>query len=143
MLINVSTPHGLTVTIEAKTGVSGASWTTLGTYNLTGWSGWNDIPMSIGTFGGGANQTGNYWYIRLTFANTSVNSSYTTTKSSIISLRLFGDTCWTRTSNMGETGHLYSYDSSQNATFPASVTAPTFSGSGVATVSEVKTYLGI
>lgn len=144
MLINVSTVgHGLTVTIEAKTGASGASWTTLGTYELNGWSGWNDIPMSISTFGGGTNQTGNYWYMRLTFANTTVNSSYTTTKSSIIGLRLFGDTCWTRTSNMGETGHLYSYDSSQNATFPASVTAPTFSGSGVATVSEVKTYLGI
>ena len=149
MLINVSTAgHGLTVTIEAKTGASGASWTTLGTYELNGWSGWNDIPMGISTFGGGTNQTGNYWYMRLTFANTSVNSSYTTTKSSIIGLRLFGDTCWTRTSNMGETGHLYSYDSSQNATFPASVTATTlngttFSGSGVATVSEVKTYLGI
>ena len=148
MLINVSTPHGLTVTVEAKTGVSGASWTTLGTYALSGWSGWNDIPMSISTFGGGTNQTSNYWYIRLTFANTSVNSSYTTTKSSIIGLRLFGDTCWTRTSNMGETGHLYSYDSSQNATFPANVTATTlsgttFSGSGVATLAEVQTYLGI
>lgn len=148
LLINVSTPHGLTVTIEAKTGASGASWTTLGTYNLSGWSGWNDIPLGISTFGGGTNQTGNYWYIRLTFANTSVNSSYTTTKSSIIGLRLFGDTCWTRTSNMGETGHLYSYDYAQNATFPAQVTATTlngttFSGSGVATVSEVETYLGI
>ena len=144
MLINVSTAgHGLTVTIEAKTGVSGASWTTLGTYELNGWSGWNDIPMSISTFGGGTNQTGNYWYMRLTFATTSVSSSYTTTKSSIIGLRLFGDTCWTRTSNMGETGHLYSYDASQNATFPASVNAPTFSGSGVATLAEVKSYLGI
>ncbi len=144
MLINVSTAgHGLTVTIEAKTGASGASWTTLGTYELNGWSGWNDIPMSISTFGGGTNQTGNYWYMRLTFANTSVSSSYTTTKSSIIGLRLFGDTCWTRTSNMGETGHLYSYDASQNATFPANISAPTFSGSGVATLAEVKTYLGI
>lgn len=149
MLINVSTAgHGLTVTIEAKTGASDASWKTLGTYELNGWSGWNDIPMSIGTFGGGTNQTGNYWYMRLTFATTSVSSSYTTTKSSIIGLRLFGDTCWTKTSNMGETGHLYSYDSSQNATFPANVTATTlsgttFSGSGVATVAEVKNYLGI
>ena len=142
MLINVSTAgHGLTVTIEAKTGVSNASWTTLGTYELNGWSGWNDIPMSISTFGGGTNQTGNYWYMRLTFANTSVNSSYTTTKSSIIGLRLFGDTCWTRTSNMGETGHLYSYDSSQNATFPANVTATTFVGalSGNATTATTAT----
>lgn len=145
MLINVSTAgHGLTVTIEAKTGASGANWQTLGTYELNGWSGWNDIPISISTFGGGANQTGNYWYIRLTFANTSVNSSYTTTKSSIIGLRLFGDTCWTRTSNMGETGHLYSYDASQNATFPANVTATTFVGalSGNATTATTATKLG-
>lgn len=141
MLINVSTPHGLTVTIEAKNGTSDATWTTLGTYELTGWSGWNDIPMGISTFGGGKTQTSNYWYLRLTFANTSVNSSYTTTKSSIIGLRLFGDTCWTRTSNMGETGHLYSYDSSQNATFPANVTATTFVGalSGNATTSTTAT----
>lgn len=149
MLINVSTAgHGLTVAIEAKTGASDASWKMLGTYELSGWSGWNDIPVDIGTFGGGTNKTGNYWYIRLTFANTSVNSSYTTTKSSIIGLRLFGDTCWTRTSNMGETGHLYSYDASQNATFPANITATefsgaAFSGNGIATVSEVKSYLGI
>ena len=145
MLINVSTAgHGLTVTIEAKTGVSGASWTTLGTYELNGWSGWNDIPMGISTFGGGTNQTGNYWYMRLTFATTSVSSSYTTTKSSIIGLRLFGDTCWTRTSNMGETGHLYAYDSSQNATFPANVTATTFVGalSGNATTATTATKLG-
>ena len=142
MLINVSTAgHGLTVTVEVKTGVSGANWTTLGTYELNGWSGWNDIPMSISTFGGGTNQTGNYWYMRLTFATTSVSSSYTTTKSSIIGLRLFGDTCWTRTSNMGETGHLYSYDASQNATFPANVTATTFVGalSGNATTATTAT----
>ena len=144
MLINVSTPHGLTVTIEAKSGVSGASWTTLGTYELSGWSGWNDIPIGISTFGGGANQTSNYWYMRLTFANTSVNSSYSTTKSSIIGLRLFGDTCWTRTSNMGETGHIYSYDSSQNTTFPANVTATTFVGalSGNANTATTATKLG-
>ena len=146
MLINVSTAgHGMTVTIEVKTGASNASWSTLGTYELNGWSGWNDIPMSIGTFGGGTNQTSNYWYMRLTFATTSVNSSYTTTKASVIGLRLFGDTCWTRTSNMGETGHLYSYDSSQNATFPANVTATTFTGalSGNATTATNVAWSGV
>ena len=131
MLINVSTAgHGLTVTIEAKTGVSGASWVALGTYDLNGWSGWNDIPMTISTFGGGTTQTGNYWYMRLTFATTSINSNYTTTKSSIVGMRLFGDTCWTRTSNMGETGHLYSYDANQNAIFPADVKATSFTENG-------------
>ena len=129
LLINVSSAgHGLQVTLEIKTGASGASWTTVGTYALSGWSGWNDIPLNFSTLGGGTTQTSNIWYMRLTFATTSVNSSYATSKSSIISMRLFGDTCWTRTSNMGETGHLYSYDTNQNATFPAGVTATTFTG---------------
>ncbi len=130
LLINVSTAgHGLSVTIEYKTGASGASWKTLGTYALSGWSGWNDIDLSgLSTLGGSTTQTGNNWYFRFTYATTSINSSYTTTKSTIIGMRLFGDTCWTRTSNMGETGHLYSYDTAQNATFPAKVTATSFAG---------------
>ena len=130
LLLNVSTVgHGLQVTLETKTGASGASWVTVGTYALNGWSGWNDIPLGFSTLGGGTTQTTNIWYMRLTFAITSVNSSYTATKSTILGMRLFGDTCWGKTSNMGETGHLYSYDTSQNATFPANVTATSFVGS--------------
>lgn len=130
MLLNVSSAgHGISVTVETKTGASGANWSVVGTYSLSGWSGWNDIPLGFSTLGGGKTQTSNIWYMRLTFATTSVLSSYTTTKSSILGIRLFGDTCWTKTSNMGETGHLYSYDIAQNATFPAKVTATSFKGS--------------
>lgn len=124
LLINVNTPHGLNVLIEYKTGVSGAAWQTLGTYKLSGWSGWNEIDISqLTTLGGGTTQTSNNWYLRFTFGNTSVLESYKSSRSSILGIRLFGDTCWTKTSNMGETGHLYSYDASQNATFPAKVKA--------------------
>lgn len=145
LLINVSSPHGLNVTVEAKTGVNNASWTTIGTYALSGWSAWNDIPLNISAFGGVATQTTHYWYLRLTFANTSVNASYATTRSTIIGLRLFGETCWTRTSNMGETGHLYSYDHAQNATFPANVTANTFVGSlsGNASTASAVAWSGV
>ena len=129
LLLNVSTTgHGLSVLLETKTGATNASWSTVGTYALSGWSGWNDIPLSFSTLGGGKDQTYNIWYMRLTFAITSVNSNYSNSRASIIGMRLFGDTCWTKTSNMGETGHLYSYDSAQNATFPAKVTATGFSG---------------
>lgn len=129
LLLNVNTSgHGLSVLIETKTGVTNASWNTVGTYALSGWSGWNDIPLSFTTLGGGKYQTSNIWYMRLTFAITSVSSSYSNSRASIIGMRLFGDTCWTKTSNMGETGHLYSYDTAQNATFPAKVTATGFSG---------------
>ena len=125
LLINVSSAgHGMNVLVETKTGVSGAAWSTFGTYPVSGWSGWNDIPLILGTFGGSTSQTTNVWQIRLTFINTSVSSSYATTRSSILGLRLFGDNCWARTSIMGETGHLYSYDYQQNATFPGSIYSP-------------------
>lgn len=135
LLLNVSSPHGLSVLIETKTGATNASWNTVGTYSLSGWSGWNDIPLSFSTLGGSKGQTSNIWYMRLTFATTSVNSTYSDTKSSIIGMRLFGDTCWTKTSNMGETGHLYSYDTGQNARFPAKVIATSFEGNGASITS--------
>jgi hypothetical protein len=130
LLINMSTNgHGVTATLEYKTGVSGAAWQTLGTYAINGWSGWNEIDVSsLYTLGGGSTQNSNNWYWRLTYRVTSVSESYKSSRPYIIGLRLFGDTCWTRTSNMGETGHLYSYDWEQNATFPAKVTATKFIG---------------
>lgn len=137
MLINVSTPHNITVTIEARTGTSDASWTTFGTYDLRGWSAWNDIPLNPFNFGHKGN-TSNYWYIRLTFEVASFHSSstYLTQLPSILGLRMFGDTCWGKTSNMGETGHLYSYDANQNATFPASVSATSFTENGTTLSSK-------
>ncbi len=125
LLIYVSTPHGLQVTVEYKSGASTGTYTTLGTYPLSGWSGWNEIDIStITTLGGSSTQTSNIWYLRLTYAVTgTINSDYTTTLPHISGIRIFGETCWTETSYMGKTGHLYNYDTSQNATFPAKVKA--------------------
>lgn len=131
LLFNVNTSgHGISVTIEIKTGKSDAAWVTVGTYPLSGWPGWNEIPSSFASLGGSSSQTSNYWYMRLTFATTSVDSSYTTTRSRIVGIRLFGENVYTATSNMGRTGHLYSYDTNQNAIFPANITATRFIGDG-------------
>lgn len=141
MLLNVSSSgHGISVTVETKTGASGANWSAVGTYSLSGWSGWNDIPLGFSTLGGGKDQKNNIWYMRLTFATTSVSSNYKTSKSTILGMRLFGDTCWTKTSNMGETGHLYSYDTSQNATFPGTVSATTLYSNGTKVSVEGHTH---
>lgn len=123
MLINISSSGGMQVLVETRTGTNyqgGGAWSTFGTYTLSGLSGWNDIPLILSTLGGGASQTGNNWQLRLTFIMTSFNSSYPTT-AQVSAIRIYGENSWQTTSNMGATGHLYSYDASQNAVFPANV----------------------
>lgn len=133
LLINVASSGGMQVLIEYKTGISGAAWNTFGTYSLSGWSGWNDIPLILGTLGGGSSQTSNNWYLRLTFSITSVNSSFNK-QASVYAIRLFGTNNWNSASylngkgDMSGTGHLYDYDINANAIFPADVIAKTFNG---------------
>lgn len=134
LLINMSTALTVDCLIEYKTGASGAEWKTFGTYAVAGWSGWNDIPLILGTFGGGTNQTGNNWYLRFTFKVTSTRTDNYKGYSGIYGLRLFGTNNWGSASNnygkgpISATGHLYSYDVNANATFPANVTATRFIG---------------
>ena len=137
LLINISSSGGMQVLIEYRTGTNyqnNGNWVTFGTYNLSGWSGWNDIPLILGNLGGGTNQTSNNWQLRLTFIMTSVNSSYPTT-ASVNSIRLFGENGWSTPSTMAATGHLYSYDSLQNAIFPAQITATAFNGNAATATS--------
>lgn len=129
MLIDVNTPHQLQVKIERKKG-SSSSWDTVGGYTISGWGGWNEIPLDAFSFGGTSSQTGNYWQIRLTFSILTIhtNTSYANTKPSIQGIRLFGDTMWATPSALARTGHLYTYDEAQQATFPASIIQNSTSG---------------
>lgn len=87
---------------------------------ITGWSGWNILNISgLTTYGNTASSQ--YGRIRFTFRQTAVNTNYTS--ANISKIMGFGGVGWTVPSTMAATGHLYSYDSSQNATFPAKVTA--------------------
>lgn len=132
MLINTSSSGGMQVLIEYRTGTNyknNGAWTTFGTYTLSGWSGWNDIPLILSTLGGGSTQTANNWQLRLTFIMTSKNGNYPTS-ASVNCIRIFGENAWTSPSTMATTGHLYSFDQSQNATFPAAITSTKFVKSG-------------
>lgn len=132
MLINISSSGGMQVLIEYRTGTNyknNGAWTTFGTYTLSGWSGWNDIPLILSTLGGGSTQTPNNWQLRLTFIMTSKHSDYPTA-ASVNCIRIFGENAWTPPSTMAATGHLYSFDVNQNATFPAAVTSTKFVKSG-------------
>ena len=120
---------GSTCTVQYKTianyNNNNDTWTTAGTYNVSGWSGWNSIPFS-GSFGGSSTQTGQIAQIRLIFKVTGVSSSYTNL--TISSIQGIAFPLWNSPSTMASTGHLYTFDINQNATFPAQVTATQFNG---------------
>ena len=145
LLINISTSYavGSNVVIEKSMKGSESTYTTIGTYQISGWSGWNSIPINA-AFGGGSNQTGNIANLRLTFGITGVNAEQTSNALTITDIIGIGDTYWSYPSTMAKTGHIYTYDSSQNTTFPANVTATTFVGalSGNATTATTSSKLG-
>ena len=104
------------------------TWSTIGTYNVAGWSGWNSIPLLL-LFGGYVNQLNQPAKLRLTLSITTVNTNYSC-KAYILDLRLIGITNNVSPSIMSRTGHLYDFDANQNATFPAAITSAKFVKSG-------------
>lgn len=124
--INTNGATGSNVIIERAFKGSETTFRDLGTYTISGWTGWNSIPIDY-LFGGGDTQTGNLAILRLTFGITGVSSAYSSALS-VLNIVAIGETYWDYPSTMAKTGHLYSYDSSQNATFPAGLTASTLTG---------------
>ena len=139
ILLNVTTngAGGANVKLEYSNKGSETTFKHYGTYSIGGWSGWNAIPF-IAAFGGGTNQTGNAAVIRLTFGITSVHASYSSNLS-LLDLQLHGATYWAHPSGMAKTNHLYSWDTAQNATFPADVYATNFRGTLIGSASQATT----
>lgn len=131
LLLNISSngASGCKVLVETATKGSPSSFTTVNTYDISGWSGWNSIPLAAIYFGGSSSQTSNTGFIRLTFYITALssNTSYNNALS-LADIVMLGDTYWTSPSTLAKTGHMYSYDASQNVTFPAKVIATAFKG---------------
>lgn len=142
LITNISVSGSCSLLVEYRTGTnfkSNGAWSTLGTYSISGWSGWNDIPLVLSTLGGSKDQTGNNWQLRLTYTMTSVSTSSPKT-ASIMAIRLFGPNLWTSPSTLASTGHMYTYNMSKNVTFPAGLSATSFTENGTALSSK---YLGI
>lgn len=96
---------------------------------ISGWSGWNIINVSdITTYGNTA--TSQYGRLRFTFGCTGGTSNASYFGLQVKNIMGFGGMGHHTPSNMATHGHLYNWDSSQNATFPAKVTATSFAGSG-------------
>lgn len=113
-------------------------WVTLGIYDVAGYSGWNSIPCSI-TFGGNTGQTNQIGKLRITLIIGALSSNPShSNRLQLIDVRLIGHTNWAMPSELARAGHLYTMDTSQNATFPAKVTASggfTVTGSGNAVLN--------
>ena len=140
LLVNISTNGANNCRMKVEYALLGSQTTfvNINTYAITGWSGWNSIPIDF-LLGGGSGQTNNRAVLRLTFTIGSINHDYSNALS-ISNIAIHGSTYWTCNSEMAKTGHLYQYDSSQNATFPKNVKAISFVEGGTALSSK---YLGI
>ena len=135
LLINFTTDGatGCKVKVETSTIGEPTTFTDRGSYNISGWSGWNSYPINIGAFGGNPSQTYQIDNIRLTF--TTGSASVSGRRAAVANLLLFGEATWTTPSNMARTGHIYDWDVNQNATFPAGITATSFNGNATSASS--------
>ena len=127
MLLFVSTASAISLLVETRTGTNynkNGAWDTVGTYSLGGWSGWNDIPLQI-TLGGYVGQTTNNYQLRLTASCPEI-SSLSSKEGKLLSLKLFGDTCWIPANSFGTEGKIYAFDINKNVTFPSFVSASSF-----------------
>ncbi len=116
------------VLIEKAKGTAPEEFTEVGTYDITGWSGWNSIDIGQVYFGGGTEQ--NMWVLRFTFSIGVLNTTSYTSALQVLHILFLGSTNWNTPSAMARTGHLYTYDVKQNATFPSGLTARFLSGNG-------------
>lgn len=140
ILIEMSTNGATdtTVLIEKAKGTALEDFTEIGTYSITGWSGWNSIDIGQTYFGGGTEQ--NMWVLRFTFSIGGLNAGKYTSALQIMHILFLGNTNWGTPSAMARTGHLYTYDVKQNAIFPANVQAATFTGSANGLTSTFDTW---
>ena len=87
---------------------------------VSGWSGYNVINVDEFTTYGNNTAT-QYGRIRFIFKANGGNTSYIGFK--VNKIMAFGGVGWNTSSTMAKTGHLYSFDANQNATFPANLKA--------------------
>ena len=117
--------NGNTCTVDLERSTIGAKDTFTTVFSgqpISGWSGNNIRYFSGGMFGGGSTQTSNNYKYRLTFKMTALGSS-TYGPGSITDIRFLGDAVHSSPNNMVSKNHLYTWDSSLNATFPFKLTA--------------------
>ena len=126
---------------ERATGGNSTNWISIfdKDWGATGWSGSDWIRFGSATFGGGTNQTGNFWNYRLTFMsryNNGATAFASDNVQNVYEIQGFGENWWGASSELMKNGHLYSWDASKNATFPAQITATQFNGTATRATAD-------
>lgn len=117
---------GVTCTIEGALQASPDSYAIFkNSIPVSGWSGYNIINTSSFTTYGNT-PASQYGRLRFTFKSTGGSTTYNGLK--VQNIFGYGGVGWVTPSNMARWGQIYSYNSSQEVTFPAKVTATSFSG---------------
>ena len=133
--LSTSGCNGCYCSIDASLEATPTKWVNFANkVDVSGWSGWNIINTeTITTYGNSPSVQ--YGLIRFTFGCTSGSTKYTGLN--ISKIMGFGGVGWGTPSNMAANGHLYSYDSYQNAVFPGTIKAKRFNGTATtATTAE-------
>lgn len=141
LLIDIDQAGGIGcyVNIEYSTRASDTVFHNFGRYDIAGWSGWNSIPIyniPSGAFGtnGRDDQT---VILRLTFGFTGYFKGWETqTNFSVMSMSMIASNRWGTPSNIASVNSIYRLDENQNATFPAKVTATSFSGASATSSAD-------
>ena len=117
--VSTNGSNSSTVTIQKALQSTPDTYVTIAeNVSISGWSGYNVVNVeAFRTYGNTA--ASQYGRIRFIFKANGGNTKYTGLQ--INKIMGFGGMGWTTPSTMAKTGHLYSFDSSQNATFPADV----------------------
>lgn len=139
ILLNINTygSEKCFVLVERALKLDPAAFESVGTFEISGQSGWNSIPCSC-AFGGGSTQNSNVAILRFTFYITTLDANYSNALT-LQDMYFIGVTYWNWPSNMAKTGHIYSWDTNQNATFPNRVTASGGFGGNADSASQLQT----
>ena len=132
---NVGTPLPIDVDIEKSTVQNKTTFAKVASGKISGWPGPSTISFNVITFDGVNSNSYNDYAVRLTFKIESGHSGSINNYSAISDLRLYGDACFSCSNDLTRSGHMYSWDKSQNVTFPNRVTAASLAGNGEAITS--------
>ena len=142
--VNVSGGY-INVKVERAKGNDSNNWSVIfnnPSFNMTGYDGNDYVSFTQGVFGGGTNQTSNFWNYRITFMTDDAipASPYDGYAQAINEIRGYGDTWWTAGNEYAANDKMYTHDYLKNVSFPAKVSATGgFSGNLTGNVTGIAT----